>query len=342
MAEMTLYDKDILFLFEKGLNLSELNGSRILVAGASGLIGSCIVDVLMTNPHRDYEVIALGRNGDRMRRIFSRYTTDANFSFLEKDITEPFGKATLCIDYIIDAASNASPNFFKKAPVEVMKANINGVSNLIDYGIINNTKRMVYLSSGEIYGEGNGQPFTETDSGYVDCSSLRACYPSSKRAAETLCIAYAEEYQQDVVIARLCHTYGPKFTEKDNRVYAQFIRNVLNGEDIVLKSKGEQYRSWLYVVDAANAILQLLLKGQNKNAYNVADFRSNVTIRQLAELIAAIGKKNVVFDIPKDGSQNNSTPITRAIFDTSKIESIGWKPLFSLEEGLRHTIASIS
>ena len=137
----------------------------------------------------------------------------------------------------------------------------------MEYGLRHEMRRMVYVSSGEIYGEGDGSEFTEKSSGYVDCASVRACYPSSKRAAETLCVAYGEEYDADVVIARLSHTYGPGFTESDNRVYAQFIRNVLQGEDIVLKSKGEAYRSWLYVVDAAHAILRLLLDGEKGNAY---------------------------------------------------------------------------
>lgn len=339
---MTPYRKDILSLFDNGLDLKPLNGSKILVAGASGLIGSCVVDVLMANPHRDYEIIAMGRNMERMRKVFSRYAYDAGFSIMEKDITEPFDNAAVGIDYIIDAASNASPNFFKSYPVEVMKANFDGVVNLLDYGMINKTRRTVYLSSGEIYGEGCGKPFSEKDSGYVDCASVRACYPSSKRAAETLCVAYAEEYRQDVVIARLCHTYGPGFTEKDNRVYAQFIRNVINGEDIVLKSEGGQYRSWLYVVDAANAILQLLLKGENKNAYNVANPQSNVTIRQLAETIARQTGHQVMFDIPQGTARGNTTPITKATFDTSKIQAIGWRPLFDLERGLEHTIKSFA
>ena len=183
--------------------------------------------------------------------------------------------------------------------------------------------------------------FNEKDSGYVDCASLRACYPSSKRAAETLCVAYAEEYHIDIVIARLCHTYGPGFTESDNRVYAQFIRNVLQNEDIVLKSKGLQYRSWLYVIDAAHAILQLLLNGKNKNAYNVANENSNITIRQLAELIAESTGHRVIFDIPNDALQGNTTPITKASFNTSKIQAIGWKPLFNIKEGINHTIESV-
>ena len=139
------------------------------------------------------------------------------------------------------------------------------------------------------------------------------------------------------MIARPCHTYGPYFTESDNRVYAQFIRNVLRGEDIVMKSKGEQYRSWVYVVDCAAAILLLLAKGQSGEAYNVAHADSNITIRQLAEKIAGIGGRKVVMQITEDG---NTTPITKAVFSTEKIEQLGWKPLFSIDEGLSHTLDS--
>ena len=146
----------------------------------------------------------------------------------------------------------------------------------------------------------------------------------------------------DVVIARLSHTYGPGFTESDNRVYAQFIRNVLKGEDIVLKSKGEAFRSWLYVVDAAHAILRLLLDGERANVYNVAHSESNISIRQLAELIARKADRKVVFDIPEaDAQQGNTTPITKATFSTDKLKALGWKPLFDVEEGFGHTLQEV-
>lgn len=350
MQELSPYQKDIAQLFAHGLNLERLHGKTILVVGATGLIGSCIIDVLMQNPHRCYEVIASGRNRERAKQKFSAYWEDCHFYFAEIDVMRPIRKSMnrliteevygtlLHVDYVIDAASNASPNFFKDNPVEVMLANIDGVKHLMEYGLSHGMKRMVYISSGEIYGEGEGKEFTEKSSGYVDCASVRACYPSSKRAAETLCMAYGAEYDADVVIARLSHTYGPGFTESDNRVYAQFIRNVLRGEDIVLKSKGEAYRSWLYVVDAAHAILRLLLDGEKNNAYNVAHSESNISIRQLAELIARMAHRQVIFDIPQDAQQGNTTPITKAIFNTDKLKALGWKPLFSIEEGLSHCL----
>ena len=219
-----------------------------------------------------------------------------------------------------------------------MKSNLDGLCHLMEYGLRHQMKRMVYISSGEVYGEGDGSVFTEESSGYIDILSPRACYPSSKRAAETLCAAYIQEYGADIVIARPCHTYGPYFTESDNRVYAQFIRNILNDEDIVMKSRGEQFRSWLYVVDCAVAMLLLLTKGNSGEAYNVANEESNITIRQLAEEIAKIGNKKVVFDLAENG---NTTPITKAVFSTEKLNQLGWKPLFSIEEGLAHTIQSM-
>ena len=334
---MNPYLQDIRSLFETGLDLSTLNDSRILVTGATGLIGSCLVDVLLTNPHRNYQVYALGRNEERARRRFNNYWETADFHFIRHDISLPLD-SDIRFDYIIHAASNASPNFFKEKPVEVIKSNIIGVENLMEHGIRHGMKRMLFVSSGEIYGEGDGREFTEADSGYVNCATPRACYPSSKRAAETLCVAYAAEYGADVVIARPCHTYGPYFTESDNRVYAQFIRNLLDGKDIVMKSRGEQYRSWLYVVDAAHALLTILTKGAKGEAYNVADEQSNITIRALAELLAGAEDRQVVFDI--DDANGNTTPITRATFSTQKLAQLGWRPLTTIAEGLQHTLAA--
>lgn len=337
MAEINPYLQDIRSLFEAGLDLSPLKGCRILVTGATGLIGSCLVEVLLNDPHRSCQVYALGRNEARARQRFSRYWEESDFHFIKHDISQPL-TTDIPFDYIIHAASNASPNFFKEKPVEVIKSNIMGVEYLMDHGLAHGMKRMLFVSSGEIYGEGDGSVFTETDSGYVDCATPRACYPSSKRAAETLCVAYAAEYGADVVIARPCHTYGPYFTESDNRVYAQFIRNLLEGKDLVLKSRGEQYRSWLYVVDAAHALLTILLKGAKGEAYNVADEQSNITIRQLAELLAAAENRKVVFDI--DEANGNTTPITRATFSTEKLARLGWQPKTTIADGLAHTLAT--
>lgn len=317
------------------VEISALNGSAILITGATGLIGSELVETLLTAT--DCEVYATCRQKDTAQQRFQHILPHPRLHLLTYDVTQPL-ETDIRFDYIIHAASPASPASFSQYPVEVMMANILGVRHLLDYGQRHQMKRMLFISSGEIYGEGDGTPFQEHDSGYIDSLSPRACYPSSKRAAETLCAAYVAEKNVDVVIARLCHTYGPGFTEKDNRVYAQFLRNVLRGEDIVMKSAGRQMRSWIYVQDAVDAILTLLLKGEKGEAYNVADAQSCITIRSLAEKIAALADRQVIIDIPQDATQGNTTPISCATFATKKIEALGWKPRYTIDEGLRQTL----
>lgn len=315
----------------------KLSGCNILVTGATGLIGSCLVDMLMDNPHRDYQVYALGRNEKRAAARFSQYIEDSVFHFIQGDVTRPL-ESNVPFHYIIHAASNGSPNFFVNKPVEVMKSNLFGVANLMEYGLTHGIKRFLYVSTGEVYGQNEAELLDESSYGYVDILNTRSCYPSSKRAAETLAMCYAGEYGADVVVARPCHTYGPNFTESDNRVYAQFIRNVLNGEDIVLKSAGTQYRSWCYVEDCVAALLYILLKGKNGEAYNIADKNSVVTIRELAEMIARIAGRKVVIQVATENEKKEFTPIKHAVFDTSKLESLGWQVTGTMEEKLRRMI----
>ena len=337
---MSSYKEDILQIFEQDLPWENLSGANILVTGATGLIGGCLVETLMMNPKRDYQVYASGRNEERARLRFKDFVDDAAFHFVKYDVMQPL-ESEVRFDYIIHAASNASPNFFANNPVEIIKSNVDGVAHLVDYGLNHGMKRFLYVSSGEVYGEGDGRVFTEDYSGYVNCATPRACYPSSKRAAETLCVAYAAEYGADVVIARPCHTYGPHFTVQDNRVYAQFIRNVLRGEDIVMKSAGEQFRSWCYVVDCVSALLHILLKGENTEAYNIADAESNISIRELADIIATIGGKKVVIDIPDANEKKGYNVVTKSVFATDKIESLGWQPKTHMQCGIIKTIEEL-
>ncbi len=340
MGEMSSYKQDILNIFQVDLPWGELSGCNILITGATGLIGGCLVETLMMNPKRDYQVYASGRNQARAMERFKDFSNDESLHFIKYDVIEPLD-SDIRFDYIIHAASNGSPNFFAQKPVEVMKSNLYGLVNLMEYGLAHGMKRMLYVSSGEVYGEGDGRVFTEDYSGYVDCTKPRSCYPSSKRAAETLCVSYVEEYGADVVIARPCHVYGPHFTEQDNRVYAQFIRNVLRGEDIVMKSTGEQFRSWCYVVDCVSALLHILLKGKCGEAYNIADEKSNISIRELAETIAEIGSQNIVTNAPNTDEKKGFNVVTKSVFSTRKLEYLGWKSICSIKEGLQHTIKEI-
>lgn len=334
-----IYEEDLRLIFVNDLPWGVLSGQKVLVTGATGLIGGCLVDALMLNPQKDYDVYASGRDESRARRRFGDYFDDLKFHFLVYDVLNPLD-SNLTFDYIIHAASYADPKSFVEKPVEIIKSNIDGVIHLMEYGIAHEMKRFLYVSSGEIYGEGNDGVLSEEYSGYVDCLKPRSCYPSSKRAAETLCISYIEEYGADAVIARPCHVYGPHFTDSDNRVYAQFIRNVLGGNDIVMKSNGKQLRSWCYVIDCVSALLYILLKGEKGHAYNIADKNSCVTIRELAEMIAKIGGKRVNMVIPADSESKGYNVVTNSVFSTTKLESLGWSVCGSMEEKLRKTILS--
>ena len=331
------YQEDVLKVGESELPWHLLDGSNILVTGATGLLGSCLVEVLMRRAHKTYHVYAAGRNEGRARVLFSAFANDAHFHFLKYDVTLPL-QSEVCFHYVIHAASNASPNFFAEHPVEVMQANLMGVTHLLDYGKVHGLRRFLYVSTGEVYGEGDGRVFTEDYAGYVNPMNPRSFYPSSKRAAETLCVSYAEEYGVDVVVARPSHVYGPRFTESDNRVYAQFIRNVLRGENIVMKSRGEQFRSWCYVADCVAGILYALLKGEKGEAYNVADPVSNISIKELAEMIASIAGREVVLEIPSEAERKGYNVVSKSVFSTEKLERLGWRVEGRMKDKMAATI----
>ena len=307
------------------LNLpwGDLSGKNILITGATGLICSTLVETLMSHEGLDYHVYASGRSEAKVNAVFAKYVYNPYFHFLKHDVREPL-KSDITFHVIIAGAGVASPQLYATDPISVMKSNFDGVDNLLSYGVNHGLEKFLYISSGEIYGEGDGRVFTEEYSGYVNCATLRACYPSAKRASETLCIAYGHQYGIDIRIARPCHIYGPNFNDSDKRVYAQFIRNILAGENIVMKSTGVQYRSWCYVVDCASAILHILLKGENGQAYNIADESSNITIKELAEMIASIGEKEVVVDLPSDVEKIGFNVVTKSLFSTEKLQTLGW------------------
>lgn len=315
----------------------KLSGKNILITGATGMICSTLVEVLMSREGMDYHVYASGRNESKVKTVFARFVDCPNFHFIKYDVREPLD-SNIVFHIIIAGAGVASPQLYASDPVSVMKSNFNGVDNLLSYGVNHGLEQFLYVSSGEIYGEGDGRVFTEDYSGYVNCATLRACYPSAKRATESLCVAYGHQYGIDVRIARPCHIYGPNFNDSDKRVYAQFIRNVLRGEDIVMKSTGAQFRSWCYVVDCASAMLHILLKGENGQAYNIADDSSNISIKELAEMIASIGGKKVVIDLPSDAEKAGYNVVTKSVFSTDKLEGLGWKVVGTMRDKMLATI----
>lgn len=323
-------------LWQLPLNWNILNGSNILIAGASGLIGSALVRALISNPNKSYTVYALGRNKIKLERIFLPFDKDPHLILLEGDINN-YLSYEIDFHYIIDCASNSTPYGFKHNPVETIRTNINGVDNLLSYGMRHNINRFLYVSTGEVYGEGNYEQFTEEDYGYVDNLNPRSCYPLSKRAAENLCTAYRSEYGIDIVIARPCHIYGPCFLDSDDRAYAQFLRKVSNGEDIVLNSSGLLIRSWCYVVDCVFGLIYILLKGQSGHAYNISD--APLSIKEFASKVAEIGGVKVRINV----DESLPTPIiSHGVLSSNKLEHLGWKPQDTFDNNIRASLEELS
>ncbi len=308
---------------------NDFKDKKILITGANGLIGSYLVDYLITTKAT---VFALSRSKDKLEERFQKAQ---NLHFIECNLNNGF-KSDIAFDYIIHAASNAHPLAYSKDPVGTMKTNLIGTSELLEH-IVNYGGKFLYLSTGEVYGNAASEPFKENDFGIINPTDVRSCYPESKRAAETLCVSYASQFNISVNIARLCYVYGPTITTSNSRADAQFLRNAIDGKDIILKSKGEQKRTYCYVADAACALLYVLLYGKDKEAYNIANPNSIVSIADYAQFLAKIANVKLKFEIPAEIEAKGYSKQGDSILNASKLIELGWQPLYDIEKGLKNT-----
>lgn len=344
MKYTSVYLSDLIKVSEKIPQIHKLTNCRIMITGAGGMICSAIVDVLMSlnnSAKTNIKIYAAARNEGKINERFSRYIGNKYFNYLKYDALLPI-ESNIDFDYIIHGASNAAPNMYFEQPVETMLANMIGTNNILKYSLDHKVKRILYISSSEVYGKKeNNLPYDEGDYGFVDILNPRACYPSSKRAAETLCRAYEKEYGLNAVIVRPGHIYGPTMTESDNRASSQFPKDIAGGNNIVMKSSGNQLRSYCYVLDCASAILTALLNGNTGEAYNISNVDSIATIRQLAECFAKSGGKKLVFENPTDKELSSYNLMENSCLASSKLEMLGWEGLFDLQSGVERTLEAL-
>lgn len=326
---------------------SLLKNKRILITGASGMIGSCLTDLLLYwNGEYDMSmhIYAAGRNPGHLTGRFSEEAIRKKYLSCVSYEMKAVCRFDFDVDYIIHTAGDAAPQAFMKNPVLTVRNTIESTYRLLQYGQKCGTKRLLYISSGEIYGQAlpGMKEFTEEYQGYIDPLSARSCYPLSRRTAENICAGWSVmQNQPETVIARLCHVYGPTASENDSRAASSFLRKVSSGENIVMKSPGDQFRSWCFVSDCASALLTILLLGHNGEAYNVADRNSRASIRTFAELAANCSGQMVKFDTPADKEKQIFNPMSMSVLNTDKLEKLGWKAVYPLEAGICQSLKII-
>ncbi len=320
-----------------------LKNKTFLISGSTGMIGKCLIDIIMHKNHSDglnCTIIALGRNTEKAKSRLGEYFGDKNFTFVENDITRSVNVDCDRIDYILHAASSTHPLLYSNFPIETITANVMGTYNLLELATKMQTKRFLFASSVEVYGENRNdtEKFDEKYLGYIDCNTLRAGYPESKRTGESLCQAYIKQKGIDAVIARISRVFGPTMLMNDTKASSQFIKNGVNGEDIVLKSEGLQYFSYSYVFDAVIGLLICLTKGKCGEAYNICDEKFDITLRDFAKVCAESSDKQVVFDIPTDAEKAGYSTATKAIMDSSKINELGYSVKKNFNSRIEETI----
>ena len=334
-----IIDGDAEQIIQDNNGLNELYDKSIMITGASGMIGSYFVYTLMKLNEEygaDIKIIPLVRNIDKLN---SKVRDSDNVHPIVQDVTDNI-YYNGDIDYIIHAASPASPKIMKEKPVETNFANTIGTANTLLLANDKNVEGYLFISSREIYGEplANQEYFTEDSFGYIDQLVPRNAYAEGKKAAENMCVGFNQEYGVNAKIVRLAHTYGPGMSIYDGRVQADFLKNLVNGENIVLKSDGSSIRTYTYIADAVNAMFKILLKSKEM-VYNVSDERNEVSIRQLAEIIADIPseKLELLFDIEDDEGQGYA-PFKFGMLSSQKIrDELNWNAKYSVEEGFKRT-----
>lgn len=334
-----LYTEDLKTTLTHAVNIEKLYGEKVLITGATGTIGSFAADTLIHLNQKEKANIRVLLAGRSVEKLQNQFGSNDNVKCLSYDLNAPI-EFDEDVDYVIHAAGNAHPAAFNGDPVGTIVGNIDSTYRLLEYARNHNGKRLLYVSSGEVYGQGDISidAFDETYSGYLDVLSPRSCYPLSKRMVENLCASYWKQYGIETVIARPCHTYGPFMTSSDNRAHTQFFHNALSGEDIVMKSAGTQMRSYNYVADCVAGLLTVLVNGKAGEAYNLANPKARVTIAELAEKIATAEDCKVVFENPTEADVANRSPIPKQVLATEKLESLGWQPAFGSDVGIRHTL----
>lgn len=341
-----IIEEDLENILNKKLEWRKFEGKNILITGANGILPSYMVKTLLylnKSLEKKCKVYALVRNIEKAKNKFKDFLDDNNLIFLEQDVCD---KITLDIEfnYVIHAASQASPKYYLIDPVGTLNANIIGTNNILEICKNKKIESFLFFSTSEIYGELSNNNFSikEDEYGIVDCTNIRSSYSESKRMAETMCVSWFKQYGIPCKIVRIFHTYGPGIELNDGRVFSDFIKNILNNENIEMKSDGKAMRAFCYISDATYGFFKILLEGKNGEAYNLGNPKAEVSIVELAKkLIEIYPEKNLkVIEVEQNNLNYLKSEIKRNCPCIDKIKKIGWNPEIGIKDGFKRTIES--
>lgn len=338
--------EDVTAIAAADLPWNRLAGKPVLITGAAGFLPSYLVETLLhLNDTRAFNcrVVGLVRNLEKARSRFAHHANRHDLRLVEGDVASAQNWPEPAA-FIIHAASQASPKFYGPDPVGTFNANVLGTHQLLEQARTWRSEGFLFVSSGEIYGRVAPEhvPTKETDYGWLETTDSRSCYAEGKRAAETLGVSHAKQFGTPFVIARPFHTYGPGMSLDDGRVYADLVRDVLQGRDLVLHSDGKAVRAFCYLADAVAGLFTVLLKGVSGTAYNVGNPAGALSIRALADLLAGLGSGSPlkVSHAGQPATGYLPSPIPVNVPDVTRLRSLGWQPQWAPREGFERTLAS--
>lgn len=336
--ENALYQQDLRNIVSMP-GIETLHGKTILITGATGMVGTHLIDALMLLG--DVKVYAVGRDKNRAMDRLGSYYDSPLFTFVEQDVCNKF-PSDIKPDVIIPLASNTHPLAYSQYPVETMLINIKGAEHALNLAVETGAT-VLYPSTVEVYGNAIGEDtFSEDYTGKLNLSTSRSCYTESKRSAEAMCQSFIAEKGAKVKIVRLSRLFGPTMLMTDSKASSQFIKKALAHEDIILKSEGNQLFSYTYITDAVRAMLHVLIYGEVGTAYNISCESCDVRLKEFAGLCAQYNGKDVIFELPSETERKGFSVAQKAVLDNSRLRSIGWTPLYNMKEALWRTLDIIA
>lgn len=340
--------EDIERIASARLPWEDLHNKTVLVTGGGGFLAAYLVKSLLAVGRLNelnVKVICAARSTLSVEARLSAYLGAPDLAVVQHDISQPLPSDFPRADFIIHSASQASPKYYGIDPVGTLLANSAGTMYLLEHAVKSQAEKFLFFSSGEVYGVpvDPNQLVGEQDYGYIDPMNVRSCYAESKRIGETMCAAWAQQHGLHTTVVRPFHTYGPGMALDDGRVFADFVADVVAKRDIVLKSDGLALRPFCYIADATIGFLTVLMTGGKAEAYNVGNPEAEISIRDLATLVAGLFPARGVgtqFDVPVNNNAYLKSSIFRSCPSIEKMRGLGWVPLIDLKDGFRRTIQS--